>query len=274
MSEETAGTVQLKSTGKSMISPLANVSSDAVIGKNVTIEPFATIYERVEIGDNTYIHPNAVIYPDTVIGTNCKIFPGAIIGIVNQDLKYKGEKSRTVIGNNTTIREYASIHKGTTDRMLTKVGDDCLLMAYTHVGHDCIIGNNVIIANNGNLAGHITIEDHVVIEGVVAAQQFVNIGAHAFVAGASLVRKSVPPYVRVAREPLQFIGVNTIGLGRRGFDKETIRQIEDIYRIIFVRGHNISNALEIVEKEIADSTVRKQILDFIRNQQDGIVKGI
>ncbi|HQQ95023.1 MAG TPA: acyl-ACP--UDP-N-acetylglucosamine O-acyltransferase [Bacteroidia bacterium] len=257
-----------------MISPLANIHPKARIGNNVTIEAFATIGENVEIGDNTYIHPNALIYPDTVIGKDCKIFPGAVIGIINQDLKYKGEKSTTVIGNNTTIREYVTIHKGTADRMTTKVGDNCLIMCYSHLGHDCIVGNNVIIANNGSLAGHITVEDYVVIEGVVAAQQFVRIGAHAFIAGASLVRKSVPPYIRVAREPLQFIGVNTIGLNRRGYDKDTIKQIEDIYRIIFVRGHNISNALEIVENEMPDTEIRKEILNFIRNEKDGIVKGI
>jgi UDP-N-acetylglucosamine acyltransferase len=257
-----------------MISPLANVSPKARIGANVTIEPFATIYEDVEIGEGTYIHPNAVIYPDTIIGKNCKIFPGAVIGIVNQDLKYRGEKSNTVIGDNTTIREFATIHKGTADRMTTKVGNNCLVMAYCHLGHDCIVGNNVILANSASLAGHITIDDYVILEGVVAAQQFVNIGAHAFVAGASLVRKSVPPYVRVAREPLQFIGVNTIGLQRRGFEKEVIKQIEDIYRIIFVRGYNLSNALEIVEGEMPDTPVRKQILEFIRAQEDGIVKGI
>jgi UDP-N-acetylglucosamine acyltransferase len=257
-----------------MISPLAYVSPKARIGKNVTIEPFATVYENVEIGDDTYIHPNALIYPDTIIGKGCKIFPGAVIGIINQDLKYKGEKSNTVIGNNTTIREFATIHKGTADRMTTKVGDNCLIMCYTHLGHDCAIGNNVIIANNGSLAGHITVQDYAIIEGVVAAQQFVNIGAHAFVAGASLVRKSIPPYIRVAREPLQFIGVNTIGLARRGFDKETIKQIEDIYRIIFVRGHNVTNALEIVENEMPETAIRKEIVDFIRQQEDGIVKGI
>jgi UDP-N-acetylglucosamine acyltransferase len=257
-----------------MISPLANVSPKARIGNNVTIEPFATIYENVEIGDDCFIHPNAVIYPDTVIGKGCKIFPGAIIGIINQDLKYRGEKSTTVIGNNTTIREYATIHKGTADRMMTKVGDNCLIMAYTHLGHDCLIGNNVIIANNGSLAGHITVQDYAILEGVVAAQQFVNIGAHSFVAGASLVRKSIPPYIRVAREPLQYIGVNTIGLSRRGFDKETIKQIEDIYRIIFVRGHNLSNALDIVQNEIPETAVRTEILDFIKRQEDGIVRGI
>jgi UDP-N-acetylglucosamine acyltransferase len=158
--------------------------------------------------------------------------------------------------------------------MTTKVGNNCLIMAYTHLGHDCLIGNNVIIANNGTLAGHITVEDFVIIEGVVAAQQFVTIGAHSFGAGASLVRKSVPPYIRVAREPLQFIGVNTIGLLRRGFDKEIIKQIEDIYRIIFVRGHNISNALDIVENEMPETPIRTEILNFIKNQKDGIVKGI
>jgi UDP-N-acetylglucosamine acyltransferase len=257
-----------------MISPLANVSAKARIGKNVTIEPFATVYEDVEIGDDCYIHPNATIYPDTIIGSGCKIFPGAVIGIINQDLKYKGEKTTTVIGKNTTIREYATIHKGTADRMTTKVGDNCLIMCYTHIGHDTIVGNNVIVANNGSLAGHITIEDYAILEGVVAAQQFVRIGRHAFVAGASLVRKSVPPYIRVAREPLQFIGVNTIGLSRRGFDKETIKQIEDIYRIIFVRGHNISNALDIVESEMPDTPIRREIVDFIRAEADGIVRGI
>jgi UDP-N-acetylglucosamine acyltransferase len=158
--------------------------------------------------------------------------------------------------------------------MTTKVGDNCLIMCYTHIGHDTIVGNNVIVANNGSLAGHITIEDYAILEGVVAAQQFVRIGRHAFVAGASLVRKSIPPYIRVAREPLQFIGVNTIGLSRRGFDKETIKQIEDIYRIIFVRGHNISNALDIVESEMPDTPIRREIVEFIRAEEDGIVRGI
>ena len=257
-----------------MISPLANVSPKAKIGNNVTIEPFATVYEDVVIGDNTYIHPNAIIYPDTTIGNNCQIFPGALIGIVSQDLKYKGEKAKTTIGNNTIIREYVTVHKGTSDRMLTAIGDNCLVMAYAHVAHDCIIGNNVILANYVGLAGHVTIEDFSILEGYVAVQQFVVVGAHTFLAGTSKVRKKVPPYIRVAREPLQYIGVNSVGLSRRGFDKETINQIEDIYRLIFVRGHNTSKALELVEQEIPDSPVRKQIVEFIKNSTDGIVKGI
>src|ERR1700752_5314018 len=255
-----------------MISPLANVSPKAKIGNNVTIELFATVYEDVEIGDNTHIHPNAIIYPDTTIGSNCQIFPGALVGIVSQDLKYKGEKAKTTICNNTIIREYATIHKGTADRMVTSVGNNCLIMAYAHVAHDCIVGNNVILANYVGLAGHVTIEDFVIIEGYAAIQQFVVIGMHSFLAAASKVRKNVPPFIRVAREPLQYIGVNTVGLSRRGYDKEIINQIEDIYRLIFVRGHNVTNALELVEQEVADSATRKQIIDFIRNSKEGIVK--
>jgi UDP-N-acetylglucosamine acyltransferase len=257
-----------------MISNLAYVHPKAKIGNNVTIEPFATIHGDVEIGDGCWIGSNAVIMDKARIGKNNRIFPGAVIAAIPQDLKFKGEDSLVEIGDNNTIREFVTINRGTLDRMTTKIGNNCLLMAYTHLGHDCILGNNIIIANSGNLAGHITIEDNVIIEGVVAAQQFVNIGAHAFVSGASLVRKSVPPYIRVAREPLQFIGVNTVGLSRRGFSKDLIKNIEDIYRIIFVRGHNLSNALDIVESEIPDTAERKQIVSFIREQKDGIVKGI
>lgn len=257
-----------------MISPLANVSKNAKIGNNVTIEPFATVYDDVVIGDNTFIHPNAIIYPDTTIGNDCQIFPGALVGIVSQDLKYKGEKAKTIIGNNTIIREYATIHKGTADRMTTSIGDNCMIMAYAHVAHDCIIGNNVILANYVGLAGHVTIEDFVIVEGYAAVQQFVIIGMHCFIAATSKVRKNVPPYIRVAREPLQYIGVNTVGLSRKGFDKDTINQIEDIYRLIFVRGHNTTKALELVEQEIADTTIRKQIVEFIKSSTDGIVKGI
>ncbi|MBI2723309.1 MAG: acyl-ACP--UDP-N-acetylglucosamine O-acyltransferase [Bacteroidetes bacterium] len=257
-----------------MISNLAYIHPKAKIGRNVTIEPFTSVYADVEIGDDCWIGPNVSIMDGTRIGKNNKIFPGAVLGSIPQDLKFKGEKSLVEIGDNNSIRECVTINRGTVDRMTTKIGNNNLLMAYTHLGHDTILGNHIIIANNGSLAGHITIEDYAIIEGVVAAQQFVNIGAHSFIAGASLVRKSVPPYIRVAREPLQFIGVNTIGLARRGFDKDLIKQIEDIYRIIFVRGHNITNALEIVESEMPDSAVRKEITSFIRNQKDGIVKGI
>ena len=257
-----------------MISNLAYVHPDAKIGNNVTIEPFATVYGNVEIGDNTWIGPNAVVMDYSRIGKNCKIFPTATIGAIPQDLKFKGEPALAEIGDNCMIRECVTVNRGTADRMTTKIGNNCLLMAYVHVAHDCIIGNNVIIANSVGLSGHITIEDYAIIEGMAAAQQFITIGAHAFVGGYTQIRKGVPPFIRVARDPLQFIGVNTVGLARRGFTKEAIKEIEDIYRIIFVRGHNITNALEIVEQEIPDSEHRKTILDFIRAQKDGIVRGI
>ncbi|GAB4455830.1 MAG: acyl-ACP--UDP-N-acetylglucosamine O-acyltransferase [Bacteroidia bacterium] len=257
-----------------MISSLASVSPKAKLGNNVVVSPFATIEDKVEIGDNTWIGPNAVIMNYTKIGKGCKIFPGAVIGAEPQDLKFKGEESTVEIGDNTTIREFVTIHRGTLDKMTTKVGNNCLIMAYVHIAHDCIIGNNVILANNVALSGHINIDDYAIIEGMSAAQQFITIGKHAFVGGASLIRKSVPPYVRCAREPLQYIGVNTVGLTRRGFTPEQIRHIEDIYRIIYVKGHNLQNALEIVEKEIPDSDFKKEILEFIRSQKDGVIKGI
>jgi len=256
-----------------MISPLANVSPKAQLGKNVIVSPFATIEDKVVIGDNTWIGPNAVIMNYTKIGNNCKIFPGSVIGAEPQDLKFKGEESTVEIGNNTTIREFVTIHRGTLDKMTTKVGDNCLIMAYVHLAHDCIIGNNVILANGVQLSGHILVEDYAIIEGMSAAQQFITVGKHAFVAGASLIRKSVPPYVRCAREPLQYIGVNTVGLTRRGFTPEQIRHIEDIYRIIYVKGYNLQNALEIVEKEIPDSPFKREIIEFIKNQKDGVIRG-
>ena len=256
-----------------MISPLANVSPKAQLGKNVIVSPFATIEDKVIIGDNTWIGPNAVIMNYTKIGNNCKIFPGAVIGAEPQDLKFKGEESTVEIGNNTTIREFVTIHRGTLDKMTTKVGDNCLIMAYVHLAHDCIIGNNVILANGVQLSGHILVEDYAIIEGMSAAQQFITVGKHAFVAGASLIRKSVPPYVRCAREPLQYIGVNTVGLTRRGFTPEQIRHIEDIYRIIYVKGYNLQNALEIVEKEMPDSPFKREIIEFIKNQKDGVIRG-
>lgn len=256
-----------------MISPLANVSPKAQLGKNVVVSPFATIDDKVIIGDNTWIGPNAVIMNYTKIGNNCRIFPGAVIGAEPQDLKFKGEESTVEIGNNTTIREFVTIHRGTLDKMTTKVGDNCLIMAYVHIAHDCIIGNNVILANGVQLSGHIFVDDYAIIEGMSAAQQFITVGKHAFVGGASLIRKSVPPYVRCAREPLQYIGVNTVGLTRRGFTPEQIRHIEDIYRIIYVKGYNLQNALEIVEKEIPASTFKSEIIDFIKNQKDGVIRG-
>jgi len=256
------------------MNPLSYIHPEAKIGANVKIEPFSSIYENTVIGEGTWIGPNVTIFPGARIGKNCRIFPGAVISAIPQDLKFQGEETTAEIGDNTTIRECVTVNRGTVDKMKTAIGSNCLLMAYVHVAHDCIIGNNVIIANSVNLAGHIEIEDWVIIEGMAAVQQFVRIGAHAFITGASLVRKNVPPFTKAAREPLQYIGVNSVGMRRRGYSNEAILQVEDIYRTLFVKGHNVSNALAIIEQEVTASIEKDQILTFIRESKDGIIRGI
>lgn len=256
------------------MSELAYIHPDAKIGKGVVIEPFVSIYGDVEIGEGTWIGANVVIMDGARIGKNCRIFPGAVISAVSQDLKYKGEYTTTHIGDNTTIRECVTIHKGTTDRNKTVIGNNCLLMAYVHVAHDCLIGNNVIIANSTQLAGHITIDDWVIIEGMVGTQQFVHIGEHAFIAGGSLVRKNVPPYVKAAREPLSYVGVNSVGLRRRGFTDQQIMNVEDIYRVVYVQNSNITTALKVADIELPSSEEKNKILDFIKGSTKGIMRGL
>lgn len=256
------------------MSRLSYIHPEAKIGKNVTVEPFSTVYANTEIGEGTWIGPNVTIMEGARIGKNCKIFPGAVISAIPQDLKFKGENSTVVIGDNTTIRECVTINRGTVDKMITAVGNNCLIMAYVHIAHDCILGNNVILANSVQLAGHINIENWVIVEGMVAVQQFVSIGAHAFITGGSLVRKDVPPFVKAAREPLQYVGINSVGLRRRGFSNEVVLQIEDIYRTLYVKGLNVSNAIDIIEHEAPNSPEKNQILKFIQNAKDGIMRGM
>jgi len=256
-----------------MISELASIHPDAKIGTEVEIGPFTAISGDVEIGDGTKIHSNVVIMDGARIGKNCEIYPGAVISAVSQDLKYKGEYTTTEIGDYTIIRECVTIHKGTADKWKTVVGHHCLLMGYVHVAHDCQVGNHCILANYTGLSGHVTIEDYAILEGKVGTQQFVRIGAHAFVAGGSLVRKNVPPFVKGAREPLTFAGVNSIGLRRRDYSDEIVSQIEDAYRIIYVQNKNISKAIRIVESEIPDSPEKQQILEFIKSSDKGIMRG-
>jgi UDP-N-acetylglucosamine acyltransferase len=256
------------------MSLLSYIHPNAKIGKGVSIEPFSAIYDNVEIGDGTWIGPNVTIFPGARIGKNCKIFPGAVISAIPQDLKFNGEDTTTEIGDNTTIRECVTINRGTTDKMKTAVGSNCLLMAYVHVAHDCILGNNIILANSVTLAGHVQIDDWAILEGLVAVQQFIRIGAHSFLAGGSLVRKNVPPFTKGAREPLQYIGINSVGLRRRGFTNELILEIEDIYRTLYVKGLNVANALTVIEQEAPVSKEKEEILDFIRESKDGIMRGI
>ncbi len=256
-----------------MSNSLVSIHPNAKIGEGVEIGPFTCIHGDVEIGDGTWIASNVTIMDGARIGKNCRIFPGAVISAIPQDLKFAGEVTTAEIGDNTTIRECVTINRGTVDRYKTAVGNNCLLMAYTHLGHDTIVGNNCILANSANIAGHVTIEDFAILEGVVAVQQFVSIGAYAFVAGGSLVRKNVPPFVKAAREPLTYVGVNAVGLRRRGFSEEAIQQIENIYRIIYVHNANTSKGLAIVEAEIADSPEKQRIIEFIRGSEKGIMRG-
>lgn len=256
------------------MSNLNYIHPNAKIGSNVIISPFSFIDDNVTIGDNTWIGPNVTIFSGARIGKHCKIFPGAVISAIPQDLKFNGEITTTEIGDHTTIRECVTINRGTADKMKTAVGNNCLLMAYVHVAHDCILGNNIVIANSVTLAGHVIIEDWVILEGLVAVQQFVKIGAHAFIAGSSLVRKNVPPFTKAAREPLQYIGINSVGLRRRGYSNEKVLEIENIYRILYVKGHNVTNALTIIEQECPPSIEKNEILDFIKSSEDGIMRGI
>ncbi|MEP2667674.1 MAG: acyl-ACP--UDP-N-acetylglucosamine O-acyltransferase [Cyclobacteriaceae bacterium] len=253
--------------------PLANVHPDAQIGNDVIIEPFATIKADVVIGDGCWIGPNSIIWEGARLGKNVKVFPGASISSIPQDLKFAGEKTETFIGDNTVIREFVTISRGTADKHRTEIGSNCLLMAYVHIAHDCTIGNNCIFANAVQVAGHVVIEDWAIIGGSSAVHQFVKVGAHVMVSGGSLVRKDIPPYTKAAREPLTYCGVNTIGLRRRGFTSEKISEIQDAYRIIFLKGLNNSKAIELVEKEIIPSDERNYIVAFIKSSERGVMKG-
>ncbi|MEQ8363634.1 MAG: acyl-ACP--UDP-N-acetylglucosamine O-acyltransferase [Cyclobacteriaceae bacterium] len=253
--------------------PLANVHPDAKIGNDVIIEPFATIKSDVVIGDGCWIGPNAIIWEGARLGKNVKVFPGASISSIPQDLKFAGEKTETFIGDNTVIREFVTISRGTADKHKTEIGSNCLLMAYVHIAHDCTIGNNCIFANAVQVAGHVVIEDWAIIGGSSAVHQFVKVGAHVMVSGGSLVRKDIPPFTKAAREPLTYCGVNTIGLRRRGFTSEKISEIQDAYRIVFLKGLNNSKAIELVEKEIIPSQERDYIIAFIKSSERGVMKG-
>ena len=245
----------------------------AQMGQNITVEPFVTIAEDVVIGDNTWIGPHVTILNGVRIGENCRIFPGSVIGGIPQDLKFKGEQSIVEIGNNVTIREYCTINRGTMANYKTEIHDNCLLMAYVHIAHDCVIKRNVVLANNVNLAGHIEVGEYAILGGLTAVHQFVKIGEHAFVGGGSLVRKDIPPFVKAAREPISYAGVNSVGLRRRGFSSEQINHIQDIYRYLFVKGNNTRQALNIIETTIEATKERDRIIEFIQGADRGIIKG-
>jgi UDP-N-acetylglucosamine acyltransferase len=253
--------------------PLANVHPEAKIGNNVIIEPFATVQKNTVIDDGTWIGPNTTIMNGARIGKNCQIFPGAVISGIPQDLKFKGEETTAEIGDNTVIRECVTLNRGTVDKYKTVIGSNCLIMAYAHIGHDCIIGNNIILGNTVQLAGHVIIDDYAIFGGACAVQQFAKVGAHAYIGGGSLVRKDVPPFTKAAREPLAYAGINAVGLRRRGYTSEKINEIQEIYRYIFLKGLNNSKALDLIEKELAASAERDYIVKFVRESERGIMKG-
>ena len=255
-----------------MISHLSHIHPDAKIGKDVRIDPFVVIDEGVTVGDNTHVMSHAVILKNTIVGKSCQIFPSAVLGAIPQDLKFDGENTFVEIGDNTTIREFVTVNRGTKDKWKTIVGSNCLLMAYCHIAHDCILGDHVIIANSVQLAGHVEIGDHAIIGGMAAAIQFSKIGAHTYIAGGTEIIKDVPPYIKAGRSPLSYVGVNSVGLQRRGFTAEKINSILEIYRNIYMRGLNISQATELIEKELPDSTEKNEILQFIKDSKRGILK--
>lgn len=256
-----------------MISRMAHIDPTADLGTNVRVDPFTMIHENVVIGENSWIGSNVTIFPGARIGKNCKIFPGAVIAGIPQDLKFQGEDSTVVIGDNTTIRECVTISRGTVDKQTTSIGSNCLLMAYVHVAHDCVIGNHVIIANSVQIAGHVSIDDWAIVGGSSAVHQFVKIGMHSMVSGGSLVRKDVPPFTKAAREPLSYAGVNSLGLRRRGFSSDSIAHIQEVYRYLFLNSMNNSKALEEIEVNLPATKERDEILNFIRSSERGVMKG-
>jgi UDP-N-acetylglucosamine acyltransferase len=249
------------------------IHPEAKIGKDVIVESFSTISADVEIGDGTWVGPNVTVMDGARIGKNCKIFPGAVISGVPQDLKFRGEETTAEIGDNSIIRECVTINRGTSSKGRTFIGNNTMLMAYVHVAHDCHIGNNCILVNSVGLAGEIEVGDFAIIGGMTAVHQFSRIGAHSMVGGASRVRKDVPPYVLASREPLQYVGVNTIGLRRRNFQAATIGMIQEIFKLLYRKGLNTTQALEKILNDFPGQPERDIIIDFVRNSSRGIIRG-
>lgn len=256
-----------------MISSLAHVNPKAQIGENVVIEPFAYIDGDVVIGDGTWIGPGAVIYDGARIGKGCRIFNGASVSAIPQDLKFNGEETTVEIGDNTTVREFATLNRGTNSKGKTIIGKDCLLMGYTHVAHDCVIGDHVIMVGYAGIAGEVEIGEWAILGGGSVVHQFVHIGAHAIIGGGSKVRIDVPPYIKADREPLAFMGINTVGLERRGFTKEKIHEIHEIYRALYNMGKNFTQALAFIDETFPATPERDFILSFVRNSERGVIKG-
>ena len=256
-----------------MKQPLAYIHPAAKIDPSVVIDPFVTIEENVEIGEGTRIGSNVTIMSGARIGKNCRIFPGAVVSAVPQDLKFRGEDTVAIIGDNTTLRECVTINRGTAARGRTVVGSNCLIMAYCHVAHDCIVGDNVVMSNATQLAGEVQVDNYAVIGGGALVHQFCHIGPHVMLQGGPRQQQGHTPYVKAAREPISFLSVNSIGLRKRGFSSDTIREIQEIYRYLYLSGLNNSDAVERIEAELPATPERDEIILFVRNSKRGIIKG-
>jgi len=256
-----------------MVSNLAYVNPRARLADNVTVEPFAYIDAYVEIGEGTWIGPNATVLYGARIGRNCRVFPSAVISGIPQDLKFRGEDTTAEIGDGTTIREAVTVNRGTASAGRTIIGANCLIMAYAHIGHDCFVGNNCIVGNSSGLAGEVKVDDWAILSAGTLVHQFARIGGHVIIGGGSKVRTDVPPFIKADRDPLIYLGINTVGLTRRGFQKERIDNIHNIYRAIYQNGMNVSQALEYIENTFTPSNDREYIIDFIRKSERGIIRG-
>ena len=260
-------------TGKAIetqIHPSAIIDPGAELGQGVIVGPWSMIGPGVTIGDGTQIGTHVLVEKDTTIGADCHLHQGAVLGTDPQDLKYRGEETILTVGDRTVIREYATLNRGTADLTRTVVGDDCLLMAYCHIAHDCQIGNSVVISNAVNMAGHVFIEDWAIIGGLTAIHQFVRIGAHAFLGGACRTSQDVPPYTRAAGSPLKLYGLNSIGLDRRGFSREVRQALKNAYRAVFQGNLPLTQGLEQAEAEAEDFPEVRHFLSFIRTSERGV----
>lgn len=257
----------------SNLSSLAYIHPNAELAENVIVEPFAYIEDNVVIGAGTRIMPHACIMSGARIGENCTIFPNAVIAGIPQDLKFDDEESLAVIGDNTIIRECVTVNRGTKSRNQTVVGNNCLLMAYCHVAHDCILKDHVIVGNTVQLAGEVEIDDYAIISGGTLVHQFTRIGKHAMIQGGTRLGKDIPPFAVAGREPVSYVGINIVGLRRRGFTREQINNIQEIYRYLYLSGYNISQAIEKIESELSESDERTDIVDFVRASSRGVVRG-
>ena len=256
-----------------MNQPLAYIHPQAKVARNVVIEPFSTIHQNVTIGSGTWIGSNVTIMEGTTIGENCRVFPGAVIGAIPQDLKFEGEESEVIIGDNTTIRECVTINRGTKAFGKTIVGSSCMIMATSHIAHDCNVGDYAIIVNGSVLGGHVRIGEHAILGGLCAIHQFVHIGKHVMLSGGALVSKDIPPYVKAAKYPVSYMGINSVGLRRRGFESDKIRELQEIYRILYQKSYNNTQASIKIEAEMSATLERDEILLFVKNSKRGIMKG-